>query len=207
MIAGPAPRALAWLIDGVIKVIILSLASVLLRFGDVGFGVLLVIVFTVLWLYNVLFEVYAAGATPGKKLLGLRVVNANGTPVDWSGSVIRNLVRFVDMLPALYGFGVLCSLLNRRFQRLGDMAASTVVVYHAPPPKLATVASGRSAPLALPLSMEEQRWILAYSERGAHLTKERVIELAEILEEITGQRGPASAGTLHAYGNWLAGRS
>lgn len=207
-LAGPAPRAIAWSIDAAIKLVVFILAATLLEvLGDTGLGIALVVLFVVFWLYNVLFEVYAHGATPGKKLMCLRVVNANGTPVSWAGSVIRNLLRAVDMLPLFYGAGVLCSLLNRRFQRLGDMAANTVVVYQARPQPVARTGTARSAPLGLPLSLEEQRWILAFSERGSQLTRDRQVELAEILEQVTGERGDAAADTLHAYGNWLAGRS
>ena len=206
-LAGPAPRALAWLIDGLIKLVLLSLSGVFFSLGEFGDGLSLVIAFAVLWLYNVLFEVYSNGATPGKKSLGLQVMNVNGTPVDWAGSVIRNLVRVVDALPVLYGLGVITCLGSRRFQRIGDLAAGTVVVYQASPQAPAIATTERSEPLRQPLSPEEQRWILAYSERASHLTKERAIELAEILEDVTGQSGTAAVDTLHAYGNWLAGRS
>lgn len=57
------------------------------------------------WWYMVLFEVLDRGRTPGKRLLGLRVVHDDGTPIDWSSSLIRNLLRFVDMLPTGYGLG------------------------------------------------------------------------------------------------------
>ncbi|MEL7449610.1 MAG: RDD family protein [Pseudomonadota bacterium] len=206
-LAGPAPRAIAWSIDFVLKLVLLVMSLVLLGLGGVGSAAQAIVYFAVLWLYNVLFEMFTNGATPGKKLMGLRVVNTNGTPVGWGGSVLRNLVRFVDMLPVLYGFGILATLLNQRFQRLGDIAANTVVVYQSPPSPPATATSEAAEPLRVPLSVADQRWILAYSERGSRLSKERLVELAEVLEPVTGKRGEEAADRLSAHGNWLAGRS
>src|SRR5262249_25031755 len=65
---------------------------------------------------------------PGKRTLGVRVIRENGYPVRPVDSVIRNLVRIVDWLPASYAIGVVTMLLNRRSKRLGDFAAGTIVV-------------------------------------------------------------------------------
>ncbi len=129
-LAGLAPRSLAWLVDALIKLALFMIASMVLGFfGDLGTGVFLVFAFVLLWFYNVLFEVLNHGATPGKNALGLRVTNINGTPVGWSGSLIRNLIRVVDALPGCYAFGCISVLVSDKFQRLGDLAAGTVVVY------------------------------------------------------------------------------
>ena len=129
-IAGLASRSLAWLIDALIKFTALIVIAIAVQFfGELGGGVLLIGMFLLLWFYNVLFEVLYHGATPGKSALGLRVMNVNGTPVGWSGSLIRNLIRFVDALPGCYAFGCATVLISRHFQRLGDLAAGTIVVY------------------------------------------------------------------------------
>ncbi|MEM9057522.1 MAG: RDD family protein [Pseudomonadota bacterium] len=206
-LAGPVSRGLAWSIDLVIKTTLFSVGAVAFALvGGIGEAAILLLMFMLLWVYNVLFEVLTAGATPGKKLLGLRVVNANGTPVTWGGSILRNLVRVVDFMPLCYGFGLVSCLLNRRFQRIGDMAADTVVVYQTAPPAPLKQTVEQSTPLRLPLSLEEQRWILAFSERSGRLSRERRAELAELLEAVTGQRGDEAVAMLQAHGNWLAGR-
>ena len=98
-IAGLPARLLAWLIDALIKFLAIAVGGIVLAFiGTAGSGLYLLGLFAIFWLYNVLFEVFNRGATPGKRALGLRVMNTNGTPVTWSGSILRNLVRFVGFL-------------------------------------------------------------------------------------------------------------
>src|SRR5947209_2667796 len=75
-----------------------------------------------------LFEILWSGQTPGKRLVGLRVIGENGYPIRPVDAVIRNLVRGVDWLPGIYGVGVLTMLLNTRAKRLGDFASGTIVV-------------------------------------------------------------------------------
>ena len=81
-----------------------------------------------LWLYYIAFERFWNGQTPGKRLLGVRVVQEAGRPVTLLASVIRNLVRVVDFFPALYGFGILSMFIDKRTRRIGDLAAGTLVV-------------------------------------------------------------------------------
>ena len=207
-VAGPASRFLAWLVDLLIKFAVLMVASTVLPFlGSFGIGVFLVAYFALLWFYNVLFEIYHHGATPGKRSLHIRVVNRNGTPVDWSGSVIRNLVRFIDALPfVFYGFGLVAMLLNRDFQRLGDMAAGTLVVHDVPAAGYGKLAGDEARPLRIPLTLEEQRAVIAFGERLDTVTQERAEELAGVLDGVVLQSGEG-VGALRAYANWLAGRS
>ncbi len=61
--------------------------------------------------------------------MNIKVLHELGTPVDWSASMIRNLLRVIDFLPLLYGFGLISILLNKNFKRLGDLVAGTIVVY------------------------------------------------------------------------------
>jgi uncharacterized RDD family membrane protein YckC len=91
-------------------------------------AVLLLINFLLLWGYHVAFELLWNGQTPGKRACGLRVLRDSGYPLGFFDSVIRNLVRFVDFLPAFYGIGVLTMMLDGRWRRLGDLAAGTIVV-------------------------------------------------------------------------------
>jgi uncharacterized RDD family membrane protein YckC len=91
-------------------------------------ALLLLINFLLLWGYHVAFELLWNGQTPGKRACGLRVLRDSGYPLGFFDSVIRNLVRFVDFLPAFYGIGVLTMMLDGRWRRLGDLAAGTIVV-------------------------------------------------------------------------------
>ena len=84
--------------------------------------------FVLQWGYYMVFEMTMNGGSPGKRALGLRVIKTYGYPISFSDSVIRNLVRIVDFLPLFYGAGLLTMLLNKNWQRLGDLAAGTLVV-------------------------------------------------------------------------------
>ena len=104
--AGAAPRALAWLVDAMIRIgVFTALAMPISILGEAGQGVLLILMFALMWVYPILFELLMDGQTPGKRVLGLRVVHANGTPVGFTASLIRNLMRTVDALPIGYAFG------------------------------------------------------------------------------------------------------
>ncbi len=84
--------------------------------------------FALLWGYYMIFEITTNGQSPGKRALGLRVIKVHGYPIGFSDSAIRNLVRIVDFLPFFYGTGLLAMLLNKNWQRLGDLAAGTLVI-------------------------------------------------------------------------------
>lgn len=78
--------------------------------------------------YFILTEMAWRGQTIGKKMLRLRVLDANGLKLQPSQLIVRNLLRFVDSLPILYFLGGVCALFNVHSKRLGDLAAGTVVV-------------------------------------------------------------------------------
>ena len=87
-----------------------------------------ILVFALFWGYYMVFEVTSNGQTLGKRALGLRVIKDGGYPIGFADSAIRNLVRVVDFLPFFYGAGLLTMLINGNWQRLGDLAAGTLVV-------------------------------------------------------------------------------
>ena len=205
--AGPVPRAFAWLIDLMIRFGLLMLAStVFVMLGRFGTGVYLVLLFLVVWAYPVVFEAMWHGQTPGKRAMGLRVVSADGAPVGWMASFVRNLMRTVDMLPLGYAFGLASSLVDPWSRRLGDIVARTMVV-HAP---------RRSASVALPsvtavaptvaLLPDEQAALIAFAERAHTLTPQRQEELAGIAAPLTGLHGEAGVWRLTAIAQWLLGR-
>lgn len=86
------------------------------------------VTFVLLWGYFPVFETTWNGQTPGKRILGLRVIRENGYPVRAGDVLVRSLIRVVEALPPTYWIGLLVMLLNGRSKRLGDMAAGTVVV-------------------------------------------------------------------------------
>jgi uncharacterized RDD family membrane protein YckC len=144
-IAGIGSRGAAAIVDTALQVIALVVIGIALTagffagtaflpfFGGEGAGFLLLGLFALGILlvnggYFMLFEIVWSGQTPGKRLVGVRVIRENGYPIRPVDAVIRNLVRIVDWLPGLYGVGVLTMLLNKRAKRLGDFASGTIVV-------------------------------------------------------------------------------
>ena len=199
--AGPWLRAAAWLVDGIIRLLLLGIIWLLmLLIGRVGMASFAIFVFLVFWFYPVWFEVRHQGQTPAKRWLKLRVISANGAPVGWRDAISRNFLRTVDMLPAGYALGLLVSLFDPAGRRLGDMVAGTLVVHAdetsatAPVPVTASVtgepSSGIVPAIATPgtqvrpptgLSQAEQQAIIAFAERQASLSPQRRQELAELL--------------------------
>ncbi|MGD8568384.1 MAG: RDD family protein [Gammaproteobacteria bacterium] len=205
-VAGPVVRSLAWVLDTLIRVALyIGLSIALTQLGKMGTGIMLVGFFLVEWFYPVFFEVLQYGATPGKKALGIRVVHDNGTPVAWSASIIRNLLRVADFAPLFYGFGIATMLLNRDFKRLGDMAAGTIVIYTPKKIKQTKIPEAQAVAPPLALSITEQRAVMDFAERSHLLSSERQQELANILSDILGHQGEAAIQTLYQYANWLHG--
>lgn len=95
---------------------------------SVGIAVAVLLIFLLTWGYFLIFELIWNGQTPGKRVVGIRVLTTRGEPVTLVHALVRNLLRPVDMLPSSYMVGAICILVTRRCQRLGDIAAGTVVV-------------------------------------------------------------------------------
>lgn len=133
-LAGPVTRCLAWSVDFCV-VIILSqgLSTVALLAGaisqDLGTALMTLLYFIVSIAYGVATEWAWRGQTVGKRWLRLRVMDASGLRLHFHQILMRNLLRFVDLLPGCYLVGGLACLLSRRAQRLGDLAANTIVVH------------------------------------------------------------------------------
>ncbi|UTW09104.1 RDD family protein [Pseudomonas benzenivorans] len=182
--AGLVPRALAFSIDLAIRGLLLAALFILLGLlGQFGMGLATILLFLVTWWYMVLFEVLNQGRSPGKQLLGLRVVHDDGTPVGWAASLTRNLLRVVDLLPFAYTLGILSCLNHPAFKRLGDLAAGTLVVYRDTPPAPRSLPHAEPVPAPIGLSLSEQRALLAFAERAEQLSSARRGELAALLAE------------------------
>lgn len=203
-IAGPVARSCAWAIDMLIRAgLYLAIAIPFSFFGGLGFGISLVAFFLIEWFYPVFFEL-RQGATPGKRAMGLEVIQDNGTPVSWSASLIRNLLRAADFLPFLYAAGLVSMLLSRNFQRLGDLAAGTLVVYRGETTARNELPDVPSVHPPRQFASAERRTLLAFAERAPLLTAARRIELAEILTDLSGRRGEPAVTELLGYARWLA---
>lgn len=130
-VAGIGARFLARLLDSLIQFgLIIALMIVGAAVGDNGFAgaVILVLVMSVLFGYDLVLEPLMHGQTPGKRSAGIRVVDTEGRPVSFLSSAIRNVVRIVDFLPFAYGAGLVTMVATQHAQRLGDLAAGTLVV-------------------------------------------------------------------------------
>ena len=204
--AGLMVRALAFTIDLMLRGLILgSLFIVLAMLGKLGAGLGSLLIFAVSWWYMVLFEVLNQGRSPGKQWMGLRVVHDDGTPVGWSASLLRNLLRFVDLLPFGYFLGSLSCLQHPTFKRLGDIAAGTLVVYSERPltrPQLPEAEPRRSP---VPLSLSEQRAVLGFAERQGELSPARVNELAALLAQPLHISAPKAVAELNGIARGLLG--
>ena len=149
-LAGPVVRFAAWLIDLAAIGALMSLAGMFIGLlgllsRDVAMAFYTFLYFVVSIGYGLAFEWFWRGQTVGKKLLRLRVVDAEGLKLQFHQIVVRNLLRFVDSLPLFYAVGGTTCWISPKFQRLGDIAANTIVVRmpHIAEPDVEQLVAGR----------------------------------------------------------------
>jgi uncharacterized RDD family membrane protein YckC len=186
-IAGIGSRGAAAIVDTALQVGALVIIGIALTSGFIagtaflpfldgeGAGVLLVGLFALGVLlvnggYFMLFEIVWSGQTPGKRLVGVRVIRENGYPIRPVDAVIRNLVRLVDWLPGMYGVGVLTMLLNRRSKRLGDFASGTIVVREG----------SRATPLGLAVTSQPVQTGVSLSTADSTLVRDFLVRRASM---------------------------
>jgi uncharacterized RDD family membrane protein YckC len=204
-IAGPAKRALAYLVDLLVRAVIVLVVGLLAALGgfaagdaigQASLGVVLVVLFVVEWVYYVLCETLWSGRTVGKRALSLRVVTEGGHPLSFVDILLRNLLRAADFLPAAYAVGLVVMARDPRFRRLGDLAAGTLVVSEsrttvakawrlAPPP---TPAELRALPQRLPLDGDDLDALELFLRRVGRLAPARETELAELVAPVFAAR-------------------
>ncbi|HWB13597.1 MAG TPA: RDD family protein [Pirellulales bacterium] len=152
-VAGPFRRLPAYLIDVLIRTGMVFLGFLVLTFAfgvigqqGLGVGLALVCYFLLDWFYGGLFETYWNGQTPGKRMMRIRVVSDEGQPINGWQAVLRNFLRAADALPWVTAFhagdvpvpfqtyllGLVTAAMNDRYQRLGDLAAGTMVIIEEP---------------------------------------------------------------------------
>lgn len=145
--------------------------------------------FAIFWGYFIVSEAVWSGQTLGKRALRLRAVDVRGGPISVGQAFIRNLLRIVDFLPTYYVIGAIAIFVTRRNQRLGDLAAATVVVHerqavslrdlpYVPPPG----APAGPSRWDRRLDPQLQRFVVAYAGRRALLEPGRRAELAAQVE-------------------------
>lgn len=206
-VAGPIVRSLAWLIDQTIRAVAYVLFGIGFAFlGELGMGLFFVFLFIVEWFYPVLFEVLRRGSTPGKAILGITVTQDDGTPIGWTPSIIRNLLRFADFLPFAYLLGLVSMVVSKDFKRLGDVVAGTVVVYRDRPMGPAQLSTAEPVHVPVSLDLAEQRAIIDFAERSPGWSADRVDELAEILTPLVGPNVQNRSSRLLGMAHWLMGK-
>lgn len=223
-IAGPFVRSMALLIDYLIIIGLLIVLGIFASFLEglinegVATGVLLIGFFLMSWGYFAFFECGKKGATPGKRSMGIRVVDRSGNSANKGQVLVRNLLRIVDMLPGVptgangilvggYGVGLTACFLSKKFQRLGDIVANTVVVYNKPvqqismslPPALKSVAP------PVVLTREEQAAIASFQERAGMWSEARRMEIANHASGMTGTTNHQGLNDLLGMARWLTG--
>ncbi|TWT96354.1 RDD family protein [Neorhodopirellula pilleata] len=215
-LAGPFRRLPAYLIDVLVRYSIIFALAISLMFvvgmidwdtlGAFAIGFGLVSYFLISWFYGAAMETYFNGRTVGKWSCGIRVIDVDGCPITGRRAVIRNLLRIADLAPlaALSSFGedvppvffiptgmigLVCVICTRRMQRLGDIAAGTMVIIDEKTWRLPTakIDDPRVAPLStfIPgdyaVSRSMARTLAIYVERRHYLTPARRAEIARHL--------------------------
>ncbi|MEY3212510.1 MAG: hypothetical protein RIT28_2991 [Pseudomonadota bacterium] len=206
-VAGPLPRALAWGVDLLARMMLYAvLATALELAGAFAGGLMLILLFVLEWGYGVVFELMLNGRTPGKLVLGLQTVMDDGTPVTPRASILRNLLRVADFLPVGFLVGLLSALVDPYGRRLGDLAAGTLVVYRrAAAAERRPLPPGPVAPPPTPLRPEEQQTLVDLAQRGPGLSVDRHVELAEIVGVGWGLSGKAALDRATAVARFVRG--
>jgi uncharacterized RDD family membrane protein YckC len=188
--AGFPIRACAYAIDTLFQWAFISAAMIILSLLEavLGFWLMLLILFGINWFYHVFCEILFKGQSLGKRIMGLRVVRGDGSPVNPGASFLRNLLRFADTFMFLYLIALIVIAASRGFRRIGDWAADTLVVYtanaQAPVWRPAAIREGvESIAPPRPLSYAEKQAVLMFARRCPLLGPARADEIAAAYAE------------------------
>ena len=212
-LAGPFSRLPAYLLDLAIRIAImfamLFVASFIgMAVGSFGaFGMVILLTwFAMEWFYGGFFETFWNGQTPGKRAFGLRVVSLDGRPITAMQAILRNLLRAVDQQPVLtFQVGLFTSACNRKYQRLGDLAAGTIVIVEQRQ-RMADVVqisdpavqeALESLPTGFVVSRSLSRVLAKYVERRSYFGPARRQEIAGRLGSLLSDQLQLPPGTDH----------
>jgi len=208
--AGLTARFYAFGVDWTIRLMVLyAVAMVTGLMGGIGIAIWIILLFACEWLYPIVFELTSSGATPGKRIFNLKVVMDNGLPVTPAASITRNLLRAADFLPFAFGFAIASMLLRHDYKRLGDLAASTVVVHEPKPATHAGIAEVSPLTPVIALAPRTQAALISLALRAPRLTTERVDELAAMAAAVSGdaqRSGPRVTRRVLGVAQWALGR-
>ena len=196
--AGAGSRFLAIMIDAVITTAIattiFSIISTFLPRG-VATAIFVTVNFFLTWAWHLWFETRKQGRTPGKRMLKIRVIDARGLPISLHQSLVRNITRTLDFIPAFYGVGAIAMMSSKSRRRLGDIIADTLVVRDAQPlayrgqlsaerrhnslrtPRVLRLARHR-------ISLEEREFLLTLCLRADRMTAEARYDLMEEVAKV-----------------------
>ena len=207
--AGIPIRACAWGIDFLIKgfflIVFLIVFSIMSQVLGIWF--FFIINFALNWFYYVAFELFWNGQSPGKRIMGIRVVGSDGTPVKAGSSFLRNLLRFADGFFFLYLIAFICMTVSPGFRRFGDWAGDTLVIYTAHTrfsgPYSPDLQKQQSIPwlvqfpaqiLKKKINYEEKQALLMFARRYPLLGQERADEIARSWAEQLRENSETPAG-------------
>ncbi|MDR0623536.1 MAG: RDD family protein [Treponema sp.] len=211
--AGPPIRACAYGIDKTIQGIlatVLFLTAGILR-DAAGMWLILILLFGIDWFYHCVCELFFRGQSPGKRIMGIRVVRDDGSPVNPGASFLRNLLRFADTFLFLCPIAFISMAASRGFRRLGDWAAGTLVVYT---PKALALPRRSGGPVQAdftplvpptPLSHEEKQAILTFARRYPLLGAARAEEITRPYVRALEAGVPSASAYLLGIARKLAG--
>ena len=207
-VVGLVPRGLAYSLDLLIRIAVITVLGIVLSaLGKAGDGLMLIVYFLMEWWYPVLFEVYRNGQTIGKKAFNIKVVNEDFTPIRMGASLTRNLLRTADFFPLFYAVGSLSILFTKRFQRLGDLAANTIVIYHQEEERHDAVELDDVKPITPIMVMNEaqQGAMINFALNRGQLSPARQAEIAAIIQPKLPANVEDPVLYCRGVGKWLLG--
>jgi len=174
-VAGPGARAYAFTIDWHIRAILAVAWFVIgmmlynggltditppIETDGLWFAVIALPVGAIYFLYHPALEIALHGRTPGKRMVGLRLVTRTGAAPTTGAHLIRNVFRLIDTFPLFYGLGLLVTMITRHHVRIGDLAAGTLLVYERAAAALPPLTQGSALDAATAEIVGEllQRW-------------------------------------------------
>jgi len=134
-------------------------------------------------LYHCVLEIAMRGWIPGKRIAGIRIVTRNGSPPTVAAQLVRNVFRLIDSFPVGYGVGLFTCLMTRDHVRVGDLAAGTLMIYE----DRNTLGARSLAPSTNPLGIATSELVVELLERWKSLDSQARVHLARsLLEQVTG---------------------